>query len=160
MFNRIVKTDTSDFAATVSRIILGLVILPHGAQKLLGWYGGYGFTASMGYFTDQLGIPAVLALLAIVAESFGALGLILGFLSRIAAVGVGAVMAVASFYHLPNGFFMNWFGNQAGEGIEFHLLAIALAVAVVIRGSGALSVDALLNPAEEGRAAVRRVAVT
>lgn len=144
---RAIVATPADAAATIARIALGIMILPHGMQKLFGSFGGYGFEGTMGFFTDTMGIPWTFAFLAIVAEFFGGLGLITGALGRIAALGVGSVMAVALFTsHLGNGFFMNWSGAMpAGtEGFEFHLLAIALAAIVVIRGSGALSVDRLL----------------
>lgn len=142
----------ADPAATVARLALGAMILPHGMQKLFGAFGGYGFAGTMGYFTDSLGIPWLFALLAIVAEFFGGLGLITGALGRVAAVGVGSVMVVAAaMNHIGNGFFMNWGGQlpAGAEGWEFHLLAVALALVVILRGSGALSVD---------RAVVRRLA--
>jgi putative oxidoreductase len=134
----------ADPAATLARVALGAVILPHGAQKLLGWFGGYGFEGTMGYFTGSLGVPAAMALLVILAESLGALALVLGFAGRFMALGIAAVMSGAIFMaHAPNGFFMNWSGAQAGEGIEYHLLAIALALVVALRGSGAFSIDRL-----------------
>jgi putative oxidoreductase len=134
----------ADPAATVARVVLGAVILPHGAQKLLGWFGGHGFEGTMGYFTGTLGMPAAVALLVILAESLGALALVLGFAGRFMALGIAAVMAGAVVLaHAPNGFFMNWTGTQAGEGFEFHLLAIALAAVVALRGSGAWSIDRL-----------------
>ncbi len=142
--HRILETS-NDKVQTVIRVTLGVVMLPHGLQKLLGWFGGHGFEGTMGFFTGQLGIPAVFAFLAIVAESFGAMALIVGALSRVSAIGVSAVMAVALQMHLGNGFFMNWGGKQAGEGFEFHLLALALGVAVIIRGAGAYSVDQLIS---------------
>jgi putative oxidoreductase len=98
-----------DFGMVIIRVTMGLVMFPHGAQKLLGWFGGHGFSGTMGYFTGQ-GIPYVLALLVIVAESFGALALIMGLFTRIAAFGIGATMVVAAFMHSSNGFFMNWMG--------------------------------------------------
>jgi len=114
-------------------------------QKLLGWYGGYGFTGSMGFFTDTLHIPAIFAFLAIMAEGLGSLGLITGLLTRVAAFGIGVNMVVAVYMlHWQHGFFMNWFGQQKGEGFEFHLLVIAMAVALIIKGGGALSVDRVL----------------
>ena len=126
----------------VLRLALAAVIFPHGAQKLLGWFGGYGFKGTMGYFTSS-GIPAPLALLAIIAEFFGSLGLALGLLTRVAAFGIACVMVVAIFkVHVPNGFFMNWYGNQKGEGFEFHLLAIGLALALILGGAGLWSLDA------------------
>ena len=140
----LVHTD-ADVAPLVLRLTLGLVMLPHGAQKLFGWFGGFGYTATMDYFTQQVGLPALVALLVIVAESFGALGLVLGLLSRVAAFGIGVVMLGAIWIaHWQNGFFMNWSGSQAGEGFEFHLLAIGISVALVVTGSGTLSLDRVL----------------
>lgn len=134
-----------DPAALVLRIALGVVMFPHGAQKLLGWFGGYGFTGTMQHFTENMGIPYIFALLAILAESFGALGLIVGLGTRIAALGVGVTIGVAALMgHLQHGFFMNWFGNQAGEGFEYHLLVVGMALALVIRGGGQWSLDRLL----------------
>jgi putative oxidoreductase len=131
-----------DWAATIARVALGLVMFPHGAQKLLGWFGGHGFSGTMGFFTGALGIPAPIALLVILAESLGAVALVLGLAGRLMAFGIAAVMVGAIFMaHLPHGFFMNWAGTAAGEGIEYHLLAIALAAVVIVRGSGAASVD-------------------
>lgn len=145
MLSRLLKTD-NDPAALLARLALGVMIFAHGAQKLLGWFGGYGLEGTMGFFTQQLGIPGVLAGLAIAAEFFGGIGLIVGAGSRLAALGVAAVMAVAAaVVHLPNGFFMNWTGAQQGQGYEFHLLALALALVVVIRGGGALSLDRALT---------------
>jgi putative oxidoreductase len=141
---RLLATDDA-WALAVARLALGLVMFPHGAQKMLGWFGGQGFTATMGFFTSQ-GIPAPLAFLAIVAEFFGSLGLIVGLLGRVAAFGIFCVMVVAILaVHLPNGFFMNWSGKQAGEGFEYHLLAIGLALAVMVGGSGTLSFDRALT---------------
>ncbi|MDE2491733.1 MAG: DoxX family protein [Elusimicrobia bacterium] len=135
--------DTSDdWAPTVARLTLGTVFFAHGAQKVLGWWGGYGFAGTMHFFTAGMGIPAPLAFLAIMAEFLGGLGLLVGALSRIAAFGIFTNMAVAiATVHRHFGFFMNWFGNQKGEGYEYHLLAMALAVVIMIRGAGALSVD-------------------
>jgi putative oxidoreductase len=134
-----------DIALTIVRIAAGAVMLPHGLQKALGWFGGHGFTASMQFFTEVKGIPAPLALLAIIAETLGALGLIFGFLSRISAFGVGITILVAMFtVQLPNGFFMNWMGNQKGEGIEYSLLMASLTAVTVLRGGGAYSLDGLL----------------
>ena len=144
MFRRLIWT-TDDFALTVLRLVLGIVFFAHGAQKMLGWFGGYGFTGTMGFFTGQ-GIPAPLVFLAIVAEFFGSMGLIVGLLGRVAAFGIFCNMVVAILtVHMSNGFFMNWFGKQAGEGFEYHLLAIGLAVAIMIGGSGAASIDRALT---------------
>jgi len=128
------------------RLVLGVVFFAHGAQKMLGWFGGYGYTGTMGYFAS-LGIPSIFGMLAICAEFFGGLGLIVGFLSRIAALGIIVNMLTAiALVHRPNGLFMNWGlaatgGVAAGEGYEFHLLVIAICVLIVARGGGALSID-------------------
>jgi putative oxidoreductase len=145
MWKKLINTD-NDVATLVIRVMLGLVFFPHGMQKLLGWFGGYGFTGSMAFFTDTLHIPVIFAFLAIMAEGLGSLGLITGLLTRVAAFGVGVNMVVAVYMlHWQHGFFMNWFGNQKGEGFEFHLLVIAMAVALIIKGGGALSIDKALT---------------
>jgi putative oxidoreductase len=138
-------TTAPDRTLLVQRIVLGLVILPHGAQKLLGWFGGYGFSGTMVYFTDTMHLPAPIAFLIILGESLGAIGLVLGAGTRVAAFGVAAVMlgAVATT-HAQFGFFMNWFGAQKGEGFEYHVLVLALALPLVIRGGGLRSVDAAI----------------
>ncbi len=137
---------SNDLAPTIARLTLGLIILPHGLQKTVGWFGGYGFSGTMGFFTETMGIPAIFALLAIVAESLGALALIAGFLTRVASAGIATVMLVAILtVHQSNGFFMNWTGSQAGEGFEYHLLALGLAVITVIKGGGRGSVDGWLK---------------
>lgn len=144
MLKKIVQTNNS-FVALVLRLALGIVFFPHGAQKLLGWFGGFGFTATMDYFTNVAGINVVFAFLVIVAEFFGALGLITGLLTRIAALGIAVIMLVAALMvHFPFGFFMNWSGSQKGEGIEYHILAFAIALALMIRGGGLLSIDSAL----------------
>ena len=145
MFNKLIQTD-DDSAGLILRVLLGIVFFPHGAQKLLGWFGGHGFSGTMGFFTENMGIPVIFAFLAIMAESLGSIALLTGFMTRIAALGIGTVMGVAVLMvHLPNGFFMNWFGNQKGEGFEFHLLAIAIAIALIIKGGGKWSIDRLLS---------------
>lgn len=141
MFKRLFQTP-DDKVLTVLRLVLGVVFLAHGSQKMLGWFGGYGFKGTMGFFTQAMHIPAVFAFLAIAAEFFGGLGLLLGLLSRIAAFGITVTMLVAIFMvHLPNGLFMNWTGQQKGEGIEYHLLVLAITIALMIRGAGAFSLD-------------------
>jgi putative oxidoreductase len=136
----------NDAALTIARLVLGGVMFAHGAQKLLGWFGGYGFSGTLGYFQSALHIPATLGVIAILAEFFGGVALLLGAFGRIAALGIVVNMVVAVLtVHLPNGFFMNWAGQQAGEGYEYHLLALALALVVLIRGSGSLSIDRWLS---------------
>ena len=144
IWERIIATD-GNMASTVLRIALALVIFPHGAQKLLGWFGGYGFEGTMGHFTETMGIPYIFALLAIIAEFFGPLALLAGFMSRVAAFGITVVMVVAMLMHVGNGFFMNWSGAQAGEGFEYHLLAIAMGAVLIVLGGGAWSVDRRLG---------------
>lgn len=155
MFRKLLATD--DNAATaILRVVLGLVFFAHGAQKMLGWFGGFGFSGTMGFFTANLHIPAPLALLAIAAEFFGGLGLIAGFLTRIAAFGIAVNMLVAiAMVHSAYGFFMNWSGAQRGEGFEFHLLVLAMAAFLMIRGAGAFSVDRALTVAEPSGAIQR-----
>jgi putative oxidoreductase len=127
------------------RLVLGVLFFLHGSQKMLGWFGGFGFSGTMQAFTGMMHIPAPFAFLAICAGFFGGFGLILGLLARVAAIGIAVNMIVAVLMvHLPNGPFMNWYGNQKGEGYEHHLLALALAIPIIIRGAGAFSVDDLL----------------
>lgn len=142
MLERFLETD-NDKTRFVQRIVLGGVMLPHGAQKLLGWFGGHGgFGSTMSYFTGTLHIPAVLAFLVIMSEAFGSLGLVLGLGTRLVAFGAAATMIGAVLTcHLQAGFFMNWFGTQQGEGFEYHLLAIALAMPLIVRGGGAWALD-------------------
>lgn len=148
MFHNLLKTQNS-LPLAIVRLVLGVVFFAHGAQKVLGWFGGNGFSATMGMFENYMHIPAPLAFLAIMAEFLGGLGLIVGLLGRIAAFGIAVNMLVAIFLvHAPNGLFMNWGGNQKGEGIEYHLLALAITFAVMIGGSGALSADRALSQTE------------
>ncbi|HVE15720.1 MAG TPA: DoxX family protein [Chthoniobacterales bacterium] len=137
----LLKTDNS-ISTLVLRLTLGAVFFPHGAQKALGLFGGYGFSGTMGFFTGQMHIPALFAFLAIAAEFAGSIGLIIGLGTRIAAFGIAANMVVAvATVHGKFGFFMNWMGTQKGEGYEYHLLAIGIALALILRGGGALSAD-------------------
>jgi putative oxidoreductase len=131
----------------VARVVLGLVMLPHGAQHALGWFGGYGFHGTLAWMSDTLGFPVPLAAAAIVTELLAPLGLVLGVGGRPAAAGIAGLMLGALSTHAPNGFFMNWFGSlpAGSEGFEYHLLAIGLGAVVAINGSGALSVDRLLT---------------
>ena len=141
MVRKLFATDDNT-ATAILRLVVGVVFFAHGAQKLLGWFGGYGFSGTMGFFTGPMHIPAPLAFLAIAAEFFGGLGLILGFLTRIAAFGITVNMLVAiAAVHGPFGFFMNWTGTQKGEGIEYHLLVLAITAFLMIRGAGAFSID-------------------
>ena len=141
MLAQLLQTDPN-WVLTILRVVLGVVMVAHGAQKMLGWFGGYGFSGTMGYFTKSMGIPAPFAFLAICAEFLGGLGLILGLLTRIAAFGVGVNMLVAVLMvHRQHGLFANWTGAQKGEGYEYHLLALAIVIAIIVQGAGALSLD-------------------
>ena len=145
-FMKYLFQTNDNFSYWVPRVMLGCVMFPHGAQKLLGWFGGFGFTNSMTYFTQTAGLPWVVAFLIIMGESFGSLGLILGFLTRLSAFGLICIMLGAIItVHIPNGFFMNWFGKQAGEGFEYHLLVIGISIPLLISGGGKYSVDGLMN---------------
>ena len=140
-------TMTEDSATTaLLRLVLGVVFFAHGAQKMLGWFGGYGFTGTMGFFTGTMHIPAVFAALAIFAEFFGSLGLIAGLFTRIAAFGIAMNMLVAVvMVHSQFGFFANWSGTQKGEGYEYHLLVLAITAFLIIKGAGAISLDRKLS---------------
>jgi putative oxidoreductase len=144
MLGSIFRTS-DDIGAFIARITLGVVMLPHGLQKLLGLFGGAGFSGTVEFFVGS-GLPAFIAVLIIISESFGSLGLIFGFLSRLAALGaiiimLGAIVTV----HIKNGFFMNWSGSGPGEGFEYHLLAIGLGLIVLFKGGGAWSVDRAIS---------------
>lgn len=144
MITTLLETD-GDWALTLARVVLGIAFFVHGSQKLFGWFGGHGLDATVRTFREQMGIPAPLTYLAIAAEFFGGLGLIFGFLARIAALGIAITVLVAALkVHLKFGFLLNWFGNKPGHGIEYHVLALALALIIVAHGAGAFSLDQLL----------------
>jgi putative oxidoreductase len=135
-----------DWVVAVVRIVLGVVFFAHGAQKTLGWFGGAGLRSTLKVFREHLRIPTPLALLAVEAELLGGLGLIVGLLSRVAALGIAVVMIVALLaVHWRFGFFMNWYGEKEGHGIEYHILALALAAVVIFKGAGAFSLDKALS---------------
>jgi putative oxidoreductase len=143
MLAKIFKTSPDPVLAII-RLVVGVLFFYHGAQKMLGWWGGPGFSGMMQAFESQ-GVPAVLAFLAIAAEFFGGIGLVIGFLSRIAAFGITVNMIVAILtVNLPNGLSMNWTGQQNGEGIEFHLLVLAITFSILFAGAGAFSLDGLI----------------
>ncbi|HEX8750682.1 MAG TPA: DoxX family protein [Nitrospira sp.] len=138
------QTDDG-WAGFILRVTLGLVMFPHGAQKLLGWFGGLGFDGTMGLFTQKMGLPWLIVFLIIIGESFGSVALLAGFLTRFTAASLAVIMLGAiTMVHLPNGFFMNWFGQQQGEGFEFHLLVIGIAAALLVTGGGRWSVDRMV----------------
>lgn len=140
------SSKISDITLLIVRILVGVVIAGHGAQKLLGWFNGFGFEATMNFFTETMHLPYLLALLVILAESIGMLALIAGLFTRLLsgvliAIMLGAIITV----HYQYGFFINWFGAQAGEGYEYHLLVIALATVTLLNGSGVYSVDRFMK---------------
>ena len=141
----ILKTN-NDWTGLIIRLTMGLILLPHGAQKMLGSFGGYGFSGTMGYFTDTVHLPWIIAFLVIIIEFLGALALIVGLVSRLwSALVIILMSGIIMTSHWDNGFFMNWFGNQTGEGFEFHLLIIGMAFATLINGGGKYSLDAAMT---------------
>ena len=144
MLRKLLSTS-DDRVLLLLRLALGVVMFPHGAQKALGWYGGAGLDATIAQF-GQMGIPAFFSMLVVAAEFLGAILLVVGFLGRVAAFGIACVMVGAVIMvALPNGFFMNWSGQQAGEGFEYHILAFVFAAVIMWRGSGAASIDRALT---------------
>lgn len=145
IIQNIVSTN-GDWTGLILRATLAAMILPHGAQKLLGWFGGYGFKGTMQYFTGTAGLPAVIAFLVIVGESVGGLLLLAGVGTRLMSLWIGVILFSAMvMVHWGNGFFMNWFGAQKGEGIEFFILALGLVAALLVTGGGKFSVDSLIG---------------
>lgn len=141
MIQKIVYTE-ENYATTILRIMLGLVMFPHGAQKMLGWFGGYGFSGTLGFFTGTAGLPWIIGLLVILIEFVGSIFLVTGFAVRLTSLlliinMIGIILKA----HLQNGFFMNWFGNQAGEGYEYHILVITMSLTLLITGAGKFSID-------------------
>jgi putative oxidoreductase len=146
MLDALLQTH-ADWAGLILRLVLATVIFPHGAQKVLGWFGGHGFAGTMQYFTKQVGLPAPVATVGILAEFAGPMALVLGLGTRLAALLIAAVMFGAIFkVHRSTGFFMNWFGQHkpGQEGFEYHLLVIAICAALLVTGAGAFSLDGLL----------------
>jgi putative oxidoreductase len=144
--NKIIKTNPQNWPALIARIGIAAVIFPHGAQKLFGWFGGYGFNGTMGFLTHQVGLSYFVALFVILIESIGSLMIFFGLATRVAALGVfGLFIGVMFKIHWANGFFMNWGANQKGEGIEYFILLLSLALILIITGGGKASIDAALS---------------
>jgi putative oxidoreductase len=144
---KILATNSENTVALLARLALGIVVFPHGAQKLLGWFGGYGFDGTMGFLTGAAGLPSIIALLVILIEFFGALFLIAGFATRLAAIGIiGNFLGVLVTSHIHNGFFMNWYSQaNKGEGFEYFILLFGLALIALLAGGGRASVDAAIT---------------
>ncbi|MGE5497792.1 MAG: DoxX family protein [Syntrophothermus sp.] len=146
LVSRLFNTDENSYSLLFLRIVAAIAIFPHGAQKLLGWFGGAGLQATLNTFSSYLGIPSYLAVLAVFAESVGAILLVLGLFSRVSAFGLAVTMVVAVFSaHIHNGFFMNWSGTAKGEGFEYHILYFAIVMVIAAKGAGALALDSLLS---------------
>jgi putative oxidoreductase len=145
MLVHILATD-SDWVPTLARIVLGIIFFAHGTRKVFGWFGGSGLQKTLHHLTASLGLPTIIAVAAVASEFGGGVALILGFLVRISALSIVAAMLAAIFMvHGRFGLFMNWFGDRKGHGIEYHLLAIALAIVIIAQGAGAFSLDGLLS---------------
>jgi putative oxidoreductase len=144
MFKALLKTNASP-ALVFIRLALGIVIFAHGAQKVLGWFGGAGYAETLDIFTKKLMFPDWMVVLLMVIEFLGSLGLIIGLLTRLSALGIGISMIVcANLFHVQNGFFMNWYGQQKGEGIEYHILVLGMCLALLIHGGGSWATDSIL----------------
>ncbi|MGY0407092.1 MAG: DoxX family protein [Polaribacter sp.] len=145
ILNTIFSTS-SGWGATVARVTIGLIMLPHGMQKMFGWYGGEGFSKTIKRFSQDMGYPTIIAFLIIFFEFFGAIGLIFGVASRFFAFGILVLMIAAIVtVHWKNGYFLNWHNTLEGEGMQFNLLMIGVAIVVIILGSGKLSLDNYIN---------------
>ena len=143
---KILNTNAENWSALVARLVLGATVFAHGAQKLFGWFGGYGFKGTMGFLTAQVGLSSFLALMVILIESVAALMIIAGVFTRVAAIGIFGLFAIIMLkFHSANGFFMNWAGNQKGEGIEYFIILLGVALTLIIAGGGKASVDASLG---------------
>lgn len=146
LFGKLFNTDENSYSLLFLRFIAAIIILPHGAQKLLGWFGGQGFQATVSTFSAYLGIPPFFGVLAVLAESLGGLLLLFGLFSRVSSFALAVTMVVAVFtVHIHNGLFMNWNGTAAGEGFEYHILYFAIVFVVMVKGGGAFALDNILS---------------
>lgn len=145
-FQKLVSTDVNNYGLTIIRVVLGVVIGAHGAQKLFGMFGWYGFEGTMGAFTGGMGLPYIVALLVVLGESLGAYALIAWFISRFMAFGIFVIVGGAMFMaHLSNGFFIDWMATGAGNGIEYHVLVLAMALVIMMQGGWAFAFDSVLK---------------
>ena len=139
-------STSSSYSALIARVAAAIILFPHGAQKALGWFGGYGFSGTMHFFTEVKKLPYPVALLVIIIEFAGPFFLLAGAATRFWALLLIADMAgIILSSHTQFGFFMNWFGNQQGEGYEYHLLIIGMCTALIITGSDKYSIDGLIS---------------
>ncbi len=145
MLSHILATN-SNWVPTLARVILGIIFFAHGSQKIFGWFGGAGLRQTLRTLTEHVGLPSIVALAAVGIEFVGGVALVLGFLGRISALGIAVnMLAAILMVHGKYGLFMNWFGDRKGHGVEYHLIAIALAIVIIVQGSGAFSLDRLLS---------------
>ena len=142
---KLLITNTENWSALVARLVLGATVFAHGAQKLFGWFGGYGFEGTMGFLTGQVGLPNFIALMVILIESVAAVMIIAGVFTRVAALGIFGLFTIIMLkFHSAHGFFMNWAGNQKGEGIEYFIILLGVTLTLIIAGGGKAIVDAVL----------------
>lgn len=135
------KTDNS-YISLILRLAAGMVMLAHGSQKMFGLFGGYGFTGTMGFFTQTVHLPWIIAFTEIMIEFFGAIALLLGLATRLTGIAFTTILlGIVLTSHIQYGFFMNWFGNQKGEGIEYFIIYTAIAASLIISGGGRFSLD-------------------
>lgn len=133
---------TDSNAAMIIRIVLGLIIFPHGAQHLLGWFGGFGYSGFMNWLITEKHLPWIVAFLVVQIEFFGSLLLIAGLATRfVSALTIVLFIGIILASHLQFGFFMDWLASMPGEGYEFHLLIIGMCLSLLISGGGKYSVD-------------------
>lgn len=145
MIRDLLKTGDNT-AALVLRLTLGCVMFAHGAQKVLGWFGGPGVEKTLHMFSTSMGFPPPLTLLVMATEFLGSIALIAGFFTRVSALAIAVNLGTCAYMnHLKNGFFMNWSGQQKGEGFEFHILVIGIALSLMISGGGVFSFDRALT---------------
>lgn len=138
-------SSQNNWAGLLLRVTIAVVLFPHGAQKLLGWFGGFGFDGTMQYFTQTVKLPYIIGLLVILIEFFAPIALVLGVGSKILAAVIAILfLGIMLTSHLNFGFFMNWMGNQAGEGLEYFLLAIGASLALMLNGSGKFAIDNMI----------------
>ena len=144
MTQKLFATDKT-FAPLIVRLLLAIVIFPHGAQKLFGWFNGSGFSDNMHFLTQTVGLPWAIGLCVIIIEFFAPLALIAGFATRISSAAILVVMAGIIITQFKEYFFMNWYGTQPTEGSEFFLLAIGMCLSLMISGAGIYSVDGVIS---------------
>lgn len=139
---KIIFNTSGSVSPLILRSVLGIVVLAHGAQKLFGWFGGFGFEGTMSYFMDAVGLPWSVGVFVILLETFGSIALVIGLGTRLIATAFTALaLGILLTVHVQNGFFMNWYNNQSGEGFEYFVLWLAISITLIISGAGIASVD-------------------